>query len=81
MNIQTSLKALIVITLFSQSISLQAQNTVSQMEIAPVTDLHFQNDYICNAKVGDLITSGTLNFDSSQAHRFGFTYPVKVHKM
>ena len=50
------------------------QNTQSSTS----AQLNFQNDYICNAKRGEMITSGEFNVSSLGTQRFGFPYPARV---
>jgi len=47
-------------------------------EQAPVSQLNYQDDYICNATTGNVITSGILDVADLQSQRFGFTYPVQI---
>jgi len=88
-----SLKPLALTALVSMSMNSYADPTVTEfgaefgakigaeLGAAPVTELNFQDDYICNAKPGEFVTSGTLDFATSKDNRFGFTYPVKVNKI
>ena len=76
------LKTALSVVLVSLSLQVFAESSTPQTNVAltsPNADLNYQNDYICNAKVGNVITSGTLDFASTNQHRFGFTYPVKVN--
>lgn len=51
---------------------------IQNIQSAPSAQLNFQNDYICNAKRGELITSGEFDVSSLASQRFGFPYAASV---
>ena len=74
----TLLQFSIAMALITISLHPHAEEISTENASIPVAEFNYQNDYICTAKPGNLITSGKLDFSSVNTQRFGFTYPVKV---
>ena len=74
-HIISSIAAIVLTT----ALSAKAETPRSASDtLQPIADFNFQDDYICNAKPGNLVTTGNIDFLTSKKQRFGFTYPVTM---
>ena len=75
-------QASLAISLLALSFQAFAQPPASSMKASDVeSQFNYQSDYICNAKLGNLVTTGNLDVATLNTQRFGFPYPVQIKNL
>lgn len=75
-------QASLAMSLLALSFQAFAQPPASTIKAPDVeSQFNYQSDYICNAKLGNLVTTGTLDVATLNTQRFGFTYPVQIKNL